>query len=214
MATTYETDDKSLVEFQLGNKQLFLLFVGLLVVCAIFFFIGLRVGEDTAHSRAAIMIGDEAGPAAGGRDDSEATAQLSEAENLALRPQTEPARRDRRTEARSTEPTRQPERQATTQARVPATEPAAPPSAAGAAQTAFAPPHGWYVQVCSLTEEASARRLRAELAARLPAVIQPATVHGRSYFRVLVGPYTSRAAAEAAQGSVGRPDTIITRVRN
>ncbi len=213
MATTYETDDKSLVEFQLGNKQLFLLFVGLLVVCAIFFFIGLRVGEDTARSRAAIMIGDEAGPAAGGRDDTEATAQLSEAENLALRPETEPVRRNRRTETRSSEATRQPERQASTQAQGPATEQAAP-SAAIAAQTASGPPPGWYVQVCSLTEETSAQRLRAQLAARLPAAIQPATVHGRSYFRVLVGPYTSRAAAEAAQGSVGRPETIITRVRN
>jgi len=63
---------------------------------------------------------------------------------------------------------------------------------------------GWYVQVSAADENskafAVARKLRA---AGLSAYIHRAIVNNRLYFRVLVGPYSSSARAEATRGRVG-----------
>lgn len=193
MAGRFEVEDQSVVEFQLGNKQLLLLFVGLLVICAIFFFIGLRVGEDTARSKAALLVGDEAG----GQEVAEQTAAAAKpADNGAIKLTTEPATKP------ETKPTTRNASKSDNQSRranKPAVEKkseSTPPKESTAVASGNPTP-GFYLQVASPRDEAAAKRLQAALSAKHQTIIQPVMVNGRQHYRVRVGPFpTSDKALE------------------
>jgi len=57
----------------------------------------------------------------------------------------------------------------------------------------------YYVQIGSFTDIANAQALSNQVQASLPVTIVPARVNGADYFRVRVGPLSSRNAAEAAR---------------
>lgn len=57
----------------------------------------------------------------------------------------------------------------------------------------------YYVQIGSFTDIANAQALSNQVQASLPVTIVPARVNGADYFRVRVGPLSSRNAAETAR---------------
>ena len=194
MAGRFDVEDQSVVEFQLGNKQLLLLFVGLLVICAIFFFIGLRVGEDTARSKAALLVGDEAG----GQEVAEQTtvAAAKPADNGAIKLTTESASKPAaQPTTRNVNKNDTPSRRAEKPAVEKKTE-STPPKEITAVASGNPTP-GFYLQIASPRDEAAAKRLQAALSAKHPTIIQPVTVNGRQHYRVRVGPFvTSDKALE------------------
>lgn len=200
MPASYENEDRSVVEFQLGNKQLFLLFLGLLVICAIFFFIGLRVGEDTARSRVPFDLSDNTQSA---EPANTAEGTQSAEQNLDIQPAQQPPAAETRTATvpqeskpeRRAEPTpaeKKPAAQSETERRT-ETKPAVQlPAGTG----------NLYVQVAAPTDVESAEKVRDRLATSFPVRIVKVTVKEKDYFRVLIGPYPNKAAAEEVRQTV------------
>jgi cell division septation protein DedD len=88
------------------------------------------------------------------------------------------------------------------------TAPNAQPATAPGAQPATAPPgsRGFFVSLASHTSEAQARADAAKvLVDGLPAHVATSPVGGRTLYRVVLGPYSSRAAAERAGSLAARP---------
>lgn len=209
MAGRYEVEDQSVVEFQLGNKQLLLLFVGLLVICAIFFFIGLRVGEDTARSKSALVLGDEADQPA---ELAESAARDAGALTLRTGSATTPTPKTQRRQKP------QPQRTAAQEPRAASANTAAagrPAQGNAGERTATSiPARGYYLQVASPTDESSAHRLQATLASAHPTIVQPVVVKGRKHFRVRVGPFSTSAEALEFKRSLGdkHKDAIVAKL--
>jgi DedD protein len=89
--------------------------------------------------------------------------------------------------------------------------PQSPVPAPAAAQAAAGPkpvPAGsaaWVVQVASLGSSAAATKLQTELRGQgYPAFVEQATVNGKLYFRVRVGPETNRAKANGVAAKLQR----------
>lgn len=60
------------------------------------------------------------------------------------------------------------------------------------------PLRGWTIQVASYTRRATARALAERLGrSGFPAYLDPNTLHGRVYLRVMIGPYARRVDARA-----------------
>lgn len=199
MATQFEIDDRSVVEFQLGNKQLLLLFLGLLVVCAIFFFIGLRVGEDTARSKAAIVT-SEGVEEQGGKEIQKVSNEKSRGTS-ALAVQTKP-RAASSAPARSNVSTKDAAKKTT---ETPAIKEVSKPAASTrkpVVKETTASASGYYVQVAAPTNESQAEKLANQLSAKYPALIQKATVNDRLHYRVRVGPFPSKEKAEEVKSSL------------
>jgi rare lipoprotein A len=74
-----------------------------------------------------------------------------------------------------------------------------------------ADPHGFFLQAGSFADLANANRLRDKLRAAGQVSIVAAKVNGADHYRVMVGPWTSRDDAEAAQNrlSLAGTDTIV-----
>ena len=221
MAATFETEDSSVVEFQLGNKQLFLLFVGLLVICAIFFFIGLKVGEDTAKSRVPISLTDNnaAGQTA---NDSAAksndqltmnvqplsSSKAGEAKKSVQKPNRNVSSNNRKTGNVNSKPARK----NNTAAKRKETTPAKKESSRSTAKNTTAKntinssgaisSGRYYVQVAAQRDINSARKIQGRLPASLQTTIEQISVKGTMYFRVLIGPYSEKAKAEGARQAV------------
>lgn len=88
--------------------------------------------------------------------------------------------------------------------------PASPPSVAAPATTA----NGFWVQAGAFAVTGNAERLAERLAAIGPVDVDAITSAGRQLLRVRLGPYDSRAAANAALAQVrgaGYPEAVITR---
>ncbi len=206
MAGRFEVDDQSVVEFQLGNKQLLLLFVGLLVICAIFFFIGLRVGEDTARTKAALVIDENLGETGTGGEPNPASETPRQANALELK-----AKSTSKPESKVTKP--KPARSESKPARQPATETAK----AVSQPTTTTAGGGYYLQVASPTDESSAKKLQQELAGKYndhQTIVQPVTVKGRQHFRVRIGPFSSSENALAFKRSIAPrfKDAIVAKI--
>lgn len=229
----YDHDDTSLVEFQLGSKQLFLLFIGLLIICAIFFFIGLRVGEDTA-SNVDLTFGNESQqqPATNPGEGSVNTVQLDQETEKPVREQktarlnlnqpeaekakTATANRNRAAQQNkpADKPAAQPERKTAAATPKPKEKEATiqkPVTSSAEAKTII--PAGWYVQVSAPRDQKRAQDVRKSLPTQYPNLIQKAVVKGSTYFRVRIGPFTNKAAADKARQSVlGKyKDAIVTK---
>lgn len=198
MAPSFDSEDRSVVEFQLGNKQLLLLFIGLLVICAIFFFIGLRVGEDTARGGARILVSD-AKPA----DELPETNLGGSEEAVDVKPSTEgtgaadKAERDQRAKEKTggdAQAEKSSQKGEVTEKPAETKKPGSEPQDNVAA--------GWYVQVLANRNQTKARELGDTLSKYFPALVEQAPVNGVIYHRVLVGPYPSKAEAEKAKGSL------------
>lgn len=65
------------------------------------------------------------------------------------------------------------------------------------ASTGFTP--AIYVQVGAFADISNAQGMNAQVGGRYAVDIEPVRVHGADYFRVLVGPFTSRESAEGAK---------------
>lgn len=62
---------------------------------------------------------------------------------------------------------------------------------------------GWYVQFAADTDrERAARRYQSAFAMKVPVQLQRAIVDGVEYYRALLGPYSSREAAEEARRTI------------
>lgn len=204
MATAFENEDSSIVEFQLGNKQLFLLFLGLLVICAIFFFIGLRVGEDTAKAKVPVDIGG-AGPA----DTANGTVTEQTLDLQPLSKQKQTTKEETRPVEQSAVQQQQPEVQnnkpvTNNEARnseKPITKEKATESSTEQKPTetkATSPATtGIFVQVLSSTDLNKAQRTKAAVGGNVATQIQNAIVKGKTYYRVLIGPFKTQDAASA-----------------
>jgi cell division septation protein DedD len=210
MTPHFETEDRSVVEFQLGNKQLLLLFVGLLVICAIFFFIGLRVGEDTARGKAAVVVSDQ-----------------ENGENMTAEPAASPGRAaadkpssSRKTDSRSavnqnkaSAPAKSGPAQKSNEKKTSPTNLTQKPAAetAAAAGVVTAPGPGWYVQLASLTKESGAHDKLKLLPAGYATAVHKVDINGRTYYRALVGPFPDKEKAQKAQGDLGKgfSDSIL-----
>ena len=80
----------------------------------------------------------------------------------------------------------------------------AAPASVSAVQTAVKsgkPSAGWYVQIRAEPTEKAAAALCTKLEGHgASTAIEPTTVKGRNYFRVLAGPHKTRADAQGAAG--------------
>jgi len=202
MATAYETDESSIVEFQLGNKQLFLLFLGLLVICAIFFFIGLRVGEDTAQARIPVNLSDSSSAEA---TDSGQTLAL---QPLGTQQQQQPVKEQADAAGRTVEKPEErvqtnPEPKVTNnQASQPKTEqPSSKPEPRQQKPAAVAST-GIFVQLVATTDARQAQQILSSVTGPHATQIQKATVNGKVYNRVLVGPFKSKDEAGRYKESI------------
>jgi rare lipoprotein A len=75
---------------------------------------------------------------------------------------------------------------------------------------------GFYVQAGSFVELANAHALRAELGVMGDVFVTEAEVQGTDYYRVMLGPWGSRAEAERAQGRLieaGRSAFVVAQLR-
>lgn len=212
MSPNFEVDDRSVVEFQLGNKQLLLLFLGLIVICAIFFFIGLRVGEDTARGKAAIVLSDDEGNEAADSAESEPNEQAAKVKAAAAdEPVTRPAKQKEK-EPPSSRSAKQNKSEEPKQADKTAKESSSPP-VSGPARVVAAPPAGWYIQVASLTSESGAQNKAKTIPGGHSTLIQKTDAPGKLYYRVLIGPHTSKDNALKVKQTLGRnfSDAILKR---
>jgi cell division protein FtsN len=92
---------------------------------------------------------------------------------------------------------------------LPPAQPLAPPAASGAGR--------YILQAGSSRSAADAERLRASLALQgMAAQVQPVTVNGETWHRIRVGPFASRAEADAAQRQLhgARINTMLLELRN
>ena len=80
---------------------------------------------------------------------------------------------------------------------------ALPPLPIEPAPAGVAPTGGYFVQVGAFADLGNAHRRRAELAAAGPLSVSPIQRRGSEYFRVLLGPWKSRAEAEDARDRLG-----------
>jgi cell division protein FtsN len=109
----------------------------------------------------------------------------------------------------------------------PAAQGAPPPGATAAPQAALPPAEpltptpsngGRYIlQAGSSRNSADAERLRASLALQgMSAQVQPVNVNGETWHRIRVGPFASRAEADAAQRQLhgARINTMLLELRN
>jgi len=100
-----------------------------------------------------------------------------------------------------------------------ATAPAAPTKAAASAvhpisrPAAAAPAGNWLVQAGSYGSQANADKVAAQLKAHgFHAAVSRFSKSGKSFFRVRVGPYPDRAAAEKAAPAVAKASSAKTEV--
>lgn len=84
-----------------------------------------------------------------------------------------------------------------------AVKPAAPATAAKAVQ----PQTGFFLQAGSFADLGNANLLRDQLRASAPVSIVAVTVNGSDYYRVMVGPWATRDAAEEAQNRFNNAGT-------
>jgi DedD protein len=223
MSESFDGEDKSVVEFQLGNKQLFFLFIGLLVIGAIIFFIGLRVGADSAKSKVALNLGAEEQQASanpggekldeqeldvrpGIKPSTEKENKKKSADNKSVQlnmkdnnpevvkakdlPKTEKPRNKKKNTANSNKKTTTNQKSADT---------ASKKAEAEKPKTSTAASGKYYVQIAAPTNKARAQKMISKLPAGRNGEIMEKTVKGKVYYRVLVGPYKSKADAEAAR---------------
>lgn len=207
MAAFYESDDRSVVEFQLGNKQLFFLFLGLLVICAIFFFIGLRVGEDTAKGKIPFDLGG-GGPAETSTNLAQSKAVEEKQETRAEQLRTQKSEPSSRAALNPVENSgRKPSTADKESAKESVTEGGQKEVAveAGKAETTEVKASlsgRYYLQVSSQTSKENADKLQKRLAATMPVMVEEAVVNGKTYYRVLVGPFDTREEAEEIKPAV------------
>lgn len=89
------------------------------------------------------------------------------------------------------------------------------PSPIVAKPVAAKPVSGFYLQAGSFSDLGNAHALRSRLAGAGPVTIETAQVNGAAFYRVMIGPWTSRDAAEAARNTLpGPPAKALIVARN
>lgn len=93
-----------------------------------------------------------------------------------------------------------------------------PPARATTPATAAEPSTGFVIQVFSTKDEAQAKKVREQLTGGgYQAYLSPVKVGSQTMYRVRIGPYPDRPAAEASAGAVNRSfklDTWVTAAGN
>ncbi len=79
--------------------------------------------------------------------------------------------------------------------------PSAPSAGAGHSLAHSGQPHsGWAVQVASFSRVNNAQKLARQLKGQFDAYYHPGDVNGKTYYRVFVGPFANKNAAQGAAG--------------
>ena len=73
------------------------------------------------------------------------------------------------------------------------------------------PVHGFYLQAGSFSDLGNAQALRSRLAAAGETSIETANVEGTAFYRVMVGPWATREAADAARRSLPTKALVVAR---
>jgi cell division septation protein DedD len=208
--------DDSYVEFQLDGKQILIVLAGILILCVISFYFGRRVGRaeaagdgGKAPALAEALAGSEALEAENAGDDltffdtveeSPAAASPPPVASGAPAPATTP-------ETGSSAPAR------TRTVETPATSP--PPASPGPGPAAEprppTSPGGVEIQVAVLSERASAEALASRLRGKgYQTRVMTTRSEGKILYRVRVGGYADRTAAEAAAARLEREEKLKT----
>ncbi len=229
MTRTEGGADDRYVEFQLDGKQILIVLAGILILCSISFYFGRRVGRAEAA-----RAGDPLAPAMSATGGESLQAEdaaagltffdtvgerpkpaspppvVSGTAEAASRPPRTPASEPSRSEPAAPEPGRAPRQApppAASQTPPPATQQAPVPAAASPAPAGG----GVEIQVAVLSDRTSADELAARLRAKgYRPEVSPLRSDGRTRYRVRVGGYADRAAAEAAAARLEREESLKT----
>lgn len=201
-------DDDGYLEVQLDGKQVFIILVGVVLLCGISYHFGRRAGQGEAmerlgEERAAQGLVDEA------LEEEDAGADLTFFDNLEEPPRssTPPPAMNQKDSSPPPAPGRE--------ARV--SSPAKPGAGSVSPSSSSSPlardhpdspaaePAGVEIQVAALSERAMAESLAARLRAKgYRPRIRPSSLSGKTHYRVRVGPYPDRVAAQAAAAQLNR----------
>ena len=217
--------EEGYLEVQMDGKQVVIVVVGVLLLCAISYYFGLRVGRaDAAGRDGNVTAGFDGSPEA--LQDEDAAADLTFFDHVGDRPtavtppgvaegdrsQSQPqaptagstplsvARDEPRPAARTASPS---------PAVTPVTEPAVAAPSRG--DTATASPAGNLEIQVGVYSRQSAESLAARLSAKgYHPTITPTNSQGKQVFRVRVGGYATRAAADAAATRLQTEEKLAT----
>ncbi|MCZ6649836.1 MAG: SPOR domain-containing protein [Acidobacteria bacterium] len=197
-----ESDDRY-VEIQLDGKQIIIVLAGVLLLCAVSFHFGRRVGRtDTgqADTQLAALVDEGSGAAAVSEED--AAAGMTFFDNVGRRqqPSTPPAvaSGDGGAPSAAAKSTPQPVR-----------EPTAPTQAAGTAPASSPVAGTFQVQVAAYQERARAEALAGRLRQKgYRALIADEPDGGRTLYKVRIGGYMDRSAADAAKTRLAREEKL------
>lgn len=197
-----ESDDRY-VEIQLDGKQIIIVLAGVLLLCAVSFHFGRRVGRtDTgqADTQLAALVDEGSGAAAVSEED--AAAGMTFFDNVGRRqqPSTPPAVASGDGGAPSAVAKSTPQ---------PVREPTAPTQVAGTAPASSPVAGTFQVQVAAYQERARAEALAGRLRQKgYRALIADEPDGGRTLYKVRIGGYMDRSAADAAKTRLAREEKL------
>jgi len=206
-----DSDDRY-VEIQLDGKQIIIVLAGVLLLCAVSFHFGRRVGRtDTgqADTQLAALVDEGSGAEAVSEED--AAAGMTFFDNVGRRqqPSTPPAvaSGDGGAPSAAAKPTPPPVQEPTTQET--RRLPAAPAQATGTAPAASPVAGTFQVQVAAYQERARAEALAGRLRQKgYRALIADEPDGGRTLYKVRIGGYMDRSAADAAKTRLAREEKL------
>lgn len=213
MSRRSASEEDRYLEFQLDGKQVVIVMVGILLLCSISFYFGRRVGRAEAAGKPAPLLSSMSEAVPGTLQEEDAGDDLTFFDTVGSRPQqgTPPpvASGPESGSAPRSEPPRE-ERPATP---APGTttagqEPAKTPTPAAAPSTSGS---GIQVQVGSFSERTQADSLASGLRAKgYRPTVSTTSSNGKTVYRVRVGGYATRDAAEQAARRLEREEQLKT----
>ncbi len=236
-----EAHEPSYYEIALTNRQVLVAFVVLLLCVLAAFMGGVWLGRSDGGARTGSMATDETSAEdlaaleefkffSEQRDEAANPPDLSQVRQAPPPSAPPPERPSRDTtlaeDVGQTEPARSasppPPRVEPPPPRVepppPRVTPPPPPPARATTNTATEPSSGFVIQVFSTKDEAQAKKVREQLSGGgYQAYLSPVEVGSQTMYRVRIGPYPDRPAAEASAGAVNRSfklDTWVTAAGN
>lgn len=213
--------DDGFHEIQLGKKQLVFAFLAATVALVVAFLIGVWVGREVRRPETEIVAEIPTAdvtpdtpqpPTQVAANELDYTARLQGGGKPEAKPAEPPTPA---AEAGIPDPTAAPK--AETKPAAPETKPATPPAAPPAADAKSAPPvkpataattSTWHLQAAAFKDQAPADTLVARLVKKGYGAYIVSTTSGLYPFKVQVGPFADRAAAEAASAKLKKEERL------
>ncbi|MFQ5719371.1 MAG: SPOR domain-containing protein [Acidobacteriota bacterium] len=208
--------DEGYLEVQMDGRQVVIVVVGVLLLCAISFYFGVRVGRAEAASRSGPELTSSDSPTIE-LDDEDAAADLTFFDSVGERPSpsavpatAEPAPKEAPEEAqKEAHKPAIPDRDGPPSPGVAAKTPS--PGPPGEQPSSTAARTGYEIQVGVFSTRAQAERLVARLREKnFAAAISPTGNRGKVNYRVRVGGYGSLAAAESDAARLRNEEKLQT----